>query len=155
VTILDGGEGLHGAQSTRDLTDRLLDRGSPERETAALASMVEAGRFDDLVARVLDGDGVLAFAAVWWGSTLQTRMGLMVAAEMILERDPRALDGVVEPLLPVLDEEEPGPRGDTADLLGKIAHPAAEEALRARLDDPHPDVAEAVREALEAIEARN
>jgi len=154
VTILDGGESLSGAQSTRDLTERLLTRGSPERETAAFASMVEAGRFPDLVARVLDGDGVRWFAAVWLGSTLQIRMGLMVAAEMILERAPDALDGLVEPILPALDEHEPGPRGDTADLLGKIAHPAATEALHAHRDDPHPDVAEAVQEALEAIEKR-
>ncbi len=153
VTLLDGGEGITGAVSTADLVGRIRARGQPDHETAVFASWIEAGRFPDATGRVLRGDGARWFAAVWLRGTLTLRLGLLVAAEIILEEDPRALDGIVETVLPVLDDAEPGPRGDTADLLGKIAHPAALEALRAHADDGHPDVAEAVMEAIAAIEA--
>jgi thioredoxin-like negative regulator of GroEL len=154
VTIVDGGGGVHGPVSGPELEEMLRTRGTPERETASFASLVEAGRFGDIADRVLEGDGVRWFAAVWRDSTLQLRMGLLVAAEEILAREPRALDAVVEAVLPSLEDEEPGPRGDTADLLARIAHPGATAALRARADDPHPDVAEAVAEALAAIAGR-
>ena len=40
-------------------------------------------------------------------------------------------------------------RGDTADLLGRLAHPAARAALEELRHDPDPDVAEIAAEALE------
>ena len=51
--------------------------------------------------------------------------------------------------------EDPVLRGDTADLLGRIGHRAATDALRALLDDPNPHVAEIASEALEEIDDRD
>jgi len=151
ATVIDGGEGLTGATTAADLAGRIRARGTPEREADVFASLVEAGRFEDATARVL-ASGPGAFAATWMRGTLSLRLGLLVAADGILEADPRALDGAVEAVLPALDDPDPGPRGDTADLLGKIGHSGALGALRAHADDAHPDVREAVADALESIE---
>jgi HEAT repeat protein len=79
----------------------------------------------------------------------------MMAVEETLEADRSALDGLVSGLLPILPSEDAVLRGDTADLLGKIGHRAATDALHALLDDPNPDVAEIASEALEEIDDRD
>jgi HEAT repeat protein len=78
-----------------------------------------------------------------------------MAVEEALEADRAALDGLVSGLLPILPSEDAALRGDTADLLGRIAHWTARDPLRALLDDPNPDVAEIASEALEEIDDRN
>jgi HEAT repeat protein len=85
---------------------------------------------------------------------MSLRMGLMLLVEEVLEADSTALDGVVAELLPALDAEDAGLRGDTADLLGQIGHASAVPALEALRNDPNPDVAEIVMEALDLIGQR-
>jgi thioredoxin-like negative regulator of GroEL len=153
VTLVDRGLALSGAVGPDDLVEAILARGGPEHEARVLASMAEAGRFPEMVERLLSGDGARTLAAAWRDSTLALRLGLLVAVEEVLETSPRALDAAVEDLLPSLDAEEAPLRGDTADLLGKIGHESALPALVARVSDPHPDVAEAVAEALARITA--
>ena len=76
------------------------------------------------------------------------------AVEEALEADCAALDGLVADLLPILRAGDAVLRGDTADLLGKIGHRAATDALSALLEDPNPDVAEIASEALGEIDDR-
>jgi HEAT repeat protein len=79
----------------------------------------------------------------------------MMAAEEALEADREALDGLAPRLVPILSTEHAALRGDTADLIGRIGHPVATNALRTLLDDPNPDVAEIASEALEQVRHRS
>ena len=76
---------------------------------------------------------------------------LMLATEEALAQDSASLDGLVPALGALLHADDDALRGDSADLLGEIGHPAAASALEEALDDPNPDVAEIAAEALEEV----
>ncbi len=118
------------------------------------ASLVESGRHGDAARRLADGRAIEAFAELWAESTLETRMGLMLVAEEALESNPDALHELVPHLIAGLQGQGPlardeARRGDTADLLGRIGHPDARDALETLADDANEQVAEAARAALE------
>ena len=146
---------MTGAVTAQDLAARILERGDAEYGTRVLVSLLETGRMSDSVKRVLEGDGASEFAAAWLRSDMSLRMGLLMVVEDVLEADGRALDGIVDTLLPALDAEDAALRGDTADLLGQIGHASALPALEALLGDPNPDVVEIVTESLEQIRQKN
>lgn len=99
------------------------------------------------------GGGSPSFLAPDLGrSTFQERIALLLTLEEALERDPRCLDGMVDPLLPYLETGDASVRGDIADLLGKIGDRRALPALKKLCRDPDPNVAEAATEAVESIE---
>jgi glutaredoxin len=155
LTILDGSLAVSGVVRPAELVDKILSRDDESHAEALLLSLVEQGRFDEASRQIRTDPGAIHFLAIWKGSTTSLRIGLMMAVETALESDRAALDGLVPGLLPILGTEDPVLRGDTADVLGRIGHRAATDALRALLDDPNPDVAEIASEALEEIEARD
>jgi len=155
LTILDGDLAVTGVVHPADLVDKILSRGDESHGRNLLLSLVEQGRFGEVAGRMRTGPGAAHFLALWKGSTTSLRIGLMMAVEEALEADRAALDGVVAGLLPIVPSEDAVLRGDTADLLGRIGHRAATDALQALLDDPNPDVAEIASEALEEIDDRN
>ena len=154
LTLVDGELGMIGAVSPQELATKILGRGDAEHGMRVLVSLVEMGRLSDCVRRILEGDGASELAAAWLRSTMSLRMGLMVVVEGVLEADRTALDDIVGKLLPALDAEDAGLRGDSADLLGQIGRASAVPALQALLGDPNPDVVEIVTDALEQIRQR-
>lgn len=156
TTVVDGGLTIVGVRSLEELARLLVEREEPGGEKALFASLVESGRLDEAVGILLDGRASEAFAGLWKESNLEDRIGLMVVAQDVLDEDPRALDDLVPLLISVLLGEDalegdPALRGDTADLLGRTGHPDARAALQALLQDPHPAVVEAARDALEEM----
>ncbi len=154
LTILDGSLAVTGVVRPAELVDKILSRDDEGHGRDLLLSLVEQGRFGQAALRIGTAPGGADFVAIWESSSTSLRIGLLMAVETALEEDRAALDGLVDGLLPVLRHEDPALRGDTADLLGKIGHPAAADALRALVDDPNRDVAEIASEALEEIDAR-
>jgi len=154
LTILDGDLAVTGVVHSAELVDNILSRDDEGHGRDLLLSLVEQGRFGHAALRMGTAPGAADFVAIWKSSATSLRIGLMMAVETALEDDRAALDGLVDGLLPVLRHEDPALRGDTADLLGRIGHPAAADALRALVDDPNRDVAEIASEALEEIDAR-
>ena len=154
LTILDGDLAVTGVVHSAELVDNILSRDDEGHGRDLLLSLVEQGRFGHAALRMGTAPGAADFVAIWKSSATSLRIGLMMAVETALEDDRAALDGLVDGLLPVLRHEDPALRGDTADLLGRIGHPAAADALRALVDDPNRDVAEIAAEALEEIDAR-
>jgi hypothetical protein len=154
LTVLDGELTVTGVVSPSALVDRILSRDEESHGRDLLLSLVEQGRFDQAAVRIRTAPGATDFLAIWRGSATSLRIGLMMAVEEALGADRAALDGLVDGLLPILRSEDPVLRGDTADLLGRIGHRAAKDALRALLEDPNPDVAEIASEALEEIGER-
>ena len=151
TTVIDSCLALTGVLPAAELAERLVARDTDAYEEGVFQSMVETGRVGEAVHRLHGARGVAQFVAIWRRSATATRIGLMMAAEEVLEEDAAALDGAVPALLPVLATEDAALRGDTADLLGQIGHPSAAPGLRPLLADANPDVAEIAQEALDAL----
>ncbi len=151
AVIVDGARTVVGQVSKQELRDLLGERGRPGYLLAALASMLQAGRFE-AAAPILVGEGGLAAAAeLMRTGAMQDRLGLMLLVERVLARDPHALDPALPHLLPLLEGADASLRGDAADLLGKIGAPGAREGLERLLADENPDVREIAEEALAAL----
>ena len=148
TTFLDEGLAWIGVVEAAELARSVLARGTGEHEAAVFRSLVETGRFDEAVASVESGEGARHFLAAWEKSSTSSRIGLMLAAERVLERGDAPFHPVAEGLGRVAETDDVPLRGDTADLLGRIDHPAARAALEKLLTDPDSDVAEIAAEGL-------
>lgn len=151
TTVVDGGLTVVGVLSADELARRIALAGGAQGKRAVLASQLDAGRFSAASRLLSDAAGQRAFAELWLASTLETRIGLLLAVEETLERDADSLDGAVARLLPGLQAVDVALRGDTVDLLGRIGHPTARPDLELLLRDPVADVREAAREALASL----
>lgn len=151
MTVIDGGLSLTGVVPAGELVGHILARGRADYEARRFRSIVESGRLEVATREILAGPGAALWLEAWRRSSTSLRMGLLLAAEQALEENPAALDPVVAELLVVLGEEDAALRGDTADVLGRIGHPAAGGALEKLRHDPNPDVAEIAAEALEEL----
>jgi len=149
VTVVERSLRVVGVIPTARLGLLLDPPGNPERDREVLAALLESGMVAEAAAELRSAEGLRAFVSLWSESAMQTRMGLMLAAEAVLEDEPSALDLAVPSLRASLGPGDPPRRGDTADLLGRIGSPAAREALATVVDDPDEEVAEAAREALD------
>ncbi|MEW6366686.1 MAG: thioredoxin family protein [Acidobacteriota bacterium] len=154
MTLVDRQLARVGILSSSELAELLVATTERDYVERVFLSRIETGQLDDAAADLRAGRGLDHFASLWLKSTTSTRISLMMLAEMVLEGRRMALDALVPRLLPVLSSADVPLRGDTADLLRQIAHPAAADALTALLQDPNPDVAEVAADALAAIEAR-
>lgn len=153
--VTDRGLTLVGALTPPELASRLAEAGGPAGDAARFGSLVDAGRFDAAGELLAGGEALHELTARWRRSGMGGRIGLMMAADAALEHSEVALDPVVPELIGLLGEGDAALRGDTADLLGRIAHPAAEptlEALAREVTDE--DLAEAASDALESIRER-
>lgn len=151
VTVLDQGLSTVGIVKEEALVEQILSRGSDAFEQNKFTSLIELGRFDVAARAMKEGRGAQCFFEAWKGSTTSLRIGLLLATEEALEDDRAALDELVPGLLTLLDSEDASLRGDTADLLGRIGHPAAAEKIETLLGDTNPDVAEIASEVLDEI----
>lgn len=148
TTLLDEQLSWTGVRTAEEIAGDLLDRGSEDFGRKVFRCLIETGRFREAVRSIEEGHGARHFAAAWRGSTTSLRIGLMLAAEDVLETSDVPFRPVVGELAAVLRAGDHALRGDTADLLSRIDHPEAKAALRPLLDDPDPDIAEIAAEAL-------
>lgn len=154
TTVAEGGLTIVGSLSVDELQERIVNGCGPASEHVILASLLESSRTAAAAERLRMPAARVAFADLWGTSSLESRIGLLLAAEIALAADEAVLDDLAPPLAAALDDPHPSRRGDTADLLGRIAHPSARARLRLLLRDPDPDVVEMVEEALESIDRR-
>ena len=145
-----------GVIPAQELAVRVLAQQGPDGDKVVFASLVESGRFSDAAAHIWDGHGVEAFGELWAKSTMEQRMNLFLVVEEALVAEEECLDGLLPTLFKGLEEagplaQDPSRKGDTADLLGRIGHPDVRPVLEAMKDDPNPEVAEAVEDALEEL----
>jgi len=154
TTVVDGELTLVGVKSQQELARRILETQGPGAERAVFSSLVECGRISDASAHLVDGKATEVFADLWSSSSLEGRIALTLAAQQALAENRRALDDIVQQLLPGLHADDPARRGDTADLLGEIGHADARADLEELCSDADPDVAEAAADALDGLELR-
>jgi hypothetical protein len=154
TTIVDDELIMVGVISASELALRILAQQGPDGDKVIYASLVESGRFKDAAAHLWDGTAIETFGELWSKSTLEKRVNLFMVADEALKVDPECMDPLVPTLITGLNGEGPlsqdeARRGDTADLLGQIAHPDARPVLEALTKDANAEVAEAAEEALE------
>lgn len=153
--IIDRRRALIGPISLDELHALLARGDQPDRLQADLASLVQAGRLADAGRLLHEPEGGAAFAALFAAAPLPERVGLLLLAEEVLAEEPTLLDSALPHLVRVQGSSDPSRRGDLADLLGRIGSPAARRALQAMLEDEHPEVRAAAREALASQAAPN
>ena len=156
TTIVDDELIMVGVIPATDLAWRLLEREGPEAEKVVFTALVESRRISDAAERLSDGRATEAFFQLWSQSTLESRMGLFLVAEEVLQWNPDGLNDLAPILIAGLEgdgplTQDPTRKGDTADLLGQIGDPAARPVLEALARDPNEEVAEAAEEALEEL----
>ncbi len=156
TTVVDDELIMVGVLHPSELALRILAHQGPDGEKVIFASLVESGRFADAAAHIWDGSGLDTFYELWTRSTLERRVNLFMVAEESLKADPACMDKLVPTFLRGLEGEgdlaaDDSRRGDTADLLGQIGHPAARPVLERLAEDRNGEVAEAAREALEML----
>jgi len=92
----------------------------------------------------------------WSGDILQderfnVRLGMAVLFEELKEIQPDELSKAVPSLLPLLDSNKSLFRGEAVSLLGIINTPEAKNLIKAKQNDPSPQVREMVEMVLEEI----
>lgn len=84
--------------------------------------------------------------------SLHVRLGTVALVEELVGEYGVQLRAAVPGLIELLKHENPTIRGDAASLLGTIRDRSARAALEACLQDQHPGVREAARDAIADIE---
>ncbi len=152
TVVINEGATFIGNVTEEQMVTHVVPSQGIESLTEILSSMIESGRAEDAAALAVKENAPEALIPIFRSVEFSRRMGAMVTMEEALELAPRSLDPIVEDLCKLLFHEEPGIRGDAAEILSRIGSPAAIPALREAEKDENPDVREAVQEALEAIE---
>jgi alkyl hydroperoxide reductase subunit AhpF len=147
--FLDGAMAWVGALSQKQLLDLL--RSSAHWESL-LRSQLHSGSVEDVVALVRQHPASApALGSLLALPEMSLRMGVLRVIEEIAAEQANVARDLVEILCPLLQHEDPNIRGDAAYGLGLLGEPAARPALLAARQDPHPDVEDAIEEALETL----
>lgn len=123
-----------------------------EWDAALLRSLLAAGALREALKTMEHHpEALTALPSLLGAREFSLRLGALRLLEEV-KRPPRSvLSKVIPSICALLKDPSPPVRGDAAYALGLLGDPAAGEPLRQALGDPHPDVQEAAREALEAL----
>ncbi len=154
TTIVSSGLTLVGTIKAEDLIKGVLESDAGSSLTMVIDSMIKSGRAEDAGRLICEKKAARAILPIYLSREFSSRMGALVAIDEALGLNPRIMDTIVDDLIPLVFQEDVALRGDTAELLGKIGHPAAAPALRKAVEDTDPDVREAAVEALELLTSK-
>jgi thiol-disulfide isomerase/thioredoxin len=152
TTIINQGLTMVGQVTLDQLAGGVVAATQAASLTEILDSMIKCGRAEDAAQLLCREKQPAAILPIYRSKEFSVRMGALVTMEEAMAVNQRVFDPVVDELTSLLFDDEVALRGDTAELLGKIGNPAAIAALRKALEDPDPDVREAVEEALQLLE---
>jgi thioredoxin-like negative regulator of GroEL len=153
LTVLDGGQSFVGVVEAEVILQALAQRDSDDYEGTLFQSLLDSGRHAEAAQRLIGGTARSWWLEAWRESAMSQRIGLLLVAEEALALEASVLDGLLPELQTLaVQAADPSLRGDTADLLGKIGHPAARPALVQACNDENAEVAEVAREALEELD---
>jgi hypothetical protein len=149
ATVINNELVLFGLITEEKLAELLAQKDKPLYGRELMRSLIESGltlKAADLICHE-KGRGVIL--ELFREGDFFTRLGILVAFEEALEKDQKAIRGMVPQLIELLYHQDHRIRGDIADLLGKIGDATTIPHLQKLTSDPHPEVAEAASEALE------
>ncbi len=111
------------------------------------------GFLDNIIALFRQDPDVYRHIADMLGDdNIRVRLGATALVEELVRDHRRELQSAVPGVVALLRHENPTIRGDAASVLGIIKDEASAGALRECLEDSHPGVREAARDALTEIE---
>ncbi len=118
---------------------------SDEELKNVIADFLEMGHIENIAAMFRQDPKYYS----WSGDLLQderfnVRLGMAVLFEELHILQPDQLEKALPSLLPLLEAEEPLYRGEAVSLLGIINSPEALFHVKAKKDDPSPQVREMV-----------
>lgn len=117
-----------------------------------IADFLEMGHIENIVSMFRQDPQYFK----WSGDILKderfnVRLGMTVLFEDLKEIQPDELSRAVPSLLPLLENENALIRGEAVSLLGIIGTPEARILIKAKQNDPSPQVREMVKMVLEEI----
>ncbi len=116
---------------------------------AMLIEYMGRGFLDNIIALFKQDGSLGRFIGDLLGSeNLRVRLGTVALVEALVVQHKNTLLSAVPGLIELLGHENPAIRGDAVSVLGIIRDQSARAALEARLQDGHPAVQEAARDAL-------
>ncbi len=119
---------------------------------AMLIDYMGKGFLDNIIALFRQDPGVYPHIADMLGDdNIRVRLGATALVEELVRDHRRELQSAVPGVVALLKHENPTIRGDAASVLGIIKDKESAGALRECLEDSHPGVREAARDALEEI----
>ncbi len=119
---------------------------------AMLIDYMGKGFLDNIIALFRQDETVYRFVADMLGhDNIRVRLGATALVEELVREHRTELQSAVPGIVALLKHENPTIRGDAASVLGIIKDKASAGALQECLQDSHPGVREAAREALEEI----
>jgi hypothetical protein len=151
TVVINGATTLVGNIGLEELVRNINMTSDPSQLTEILRSMINSGRAEDAADLLLESKNPKAILPLYISGEFSTRMGVLVTLEEALEKDPASLNQIVDELIGLLDSQDVGLRGDTAELLGNIGSEKSIPHLQRLKDDPDDDVKEAANEALEKL----
>ncbi len=120
---------------------------------AMLIDYMGKGFLDNIIALFRQDPTVYRFIADMLGDdNIRVRLGTTALVEELAREYRKELQSAVPGVVALLRHENPTIRGDAASVLGIIRDKSAVGALRECLQDSHPGVQEAARDALAEIE---
>jgi len=119
---------------------------------AMLIEYMGKGFLDNIVALFKQDGSLTRFIPHMLGDeNLRVRLGTVALVEELAAEHGNDLRAAVPGLIELLHNDNPTIRGDAASVLGTIRDRSARAALEACLEDDHPGVREAARDALADI----
>lgn len=119
---------------------------------AMLIEYMGKGFLDNIIAMFRQDRSLFRFVADMLGAgDLRVRLGTVALVEELAAEHGSELRAAVPGLIELLNHGNPTVRGDAASVLGTIKDRSARAALEACLQDSHPGVREAARDALADI----
>lgn len=116
-----------------------------------IADFIEMGHIENIVAMFKQEKEYYQYTGdLIRDERFMVRMGMAVLFEQLAEVRKSDVSLAIPSLIPVLDEKTPYMRGDAATLLGIIGTGEAKKHLYKLINDPDPQVAEIVRDILNA-----
>ncbi len=120
---------------------------------AMLIDYMGKGFLDNIIALFRQDATMYRFIADMLGDdNIRVRLGATALVEELAREHRKELKTAIPGLIALLRHENPTIRGDAASVLGIIKDKAAQRALREVLQDGHPGVREAARDALTEID---
>ncbi len=120
---------------------------------AMLIDYMGKGFLDNIIALFRQDPAVYRYLADMLGDdNIRVRLGATALVEELVRDHRSELQSAVPGVVALLRHENPTIRGDAASVLGIIKDKGSAGALRECLDDSHPGVREAARDALEEID---
>ena len=119
---------------------------------ALLIEYMGNGFLDNIIAMFRRDRSLFRFVADMLGAgNLRVRIGTVALVEELAAEHGSELRAAVPGLIELLNHGNPTVRGDAASVLGTIKDRSARAALEACLQDSHPGVRDAARDALADI----